>query len=114
MALKYELSNEIILATRQEFLFTKVAPVQSINYVVLLDFWLMLLFWIFISSYTIIYIFRRKIYFFECFYFSKYDMSLDVFGWEKGHQLSTHATVGDVYVRTYTISFIVFGKTFAL
>ena len=113
MALKYELSNEIILATRQEFLFTKVAPVQSINYVVLLDFWLMLLFWMFISSYTIIYIFRRKIYFSNAF-ISVNTMSLDVFGWEKGHQLSTHATVGDVYVRTYTISFIVFGKTFAL
>ena len=31
-------SNEAILATRQEFLFTKVFPVQTITDIVLLDF----------------------------------------------------------------------------
>ena len=31
-------SNETILATRQEFSFTKAAPVQSITDIVLLDF----------------------------------------------------------------------------
>ena len=31
-------SNETILANRQEFFFTKVTPVQSITDIVLLDF----------------------------------------------------------------------------
>ena len=31
-------SNEAILATRQEFFLTKVAPVQSMTDIVLLDF----------------------------------------------------------------------------
>ena len=51
MALKYgkqvdgrpTISNETILATRQEFFFTKVAPVQSITAILVLDFLLMLL-----------------------------------------------------------------------
>ena len=34
--------NETILATKQEFFFTKVAPVQSITDIVLLGFWLIL------------------------------------------------------------------------
>ena len=46
MALKYgklsrcrpAISNETILATRQEFFFTKVAPAQSITGIILLDF----------------------------------------------------------------------------
>ena len=42
-------SNETILATRQETFFTKVTPVQSITGILLLAFWLMLLSWIFIS-----------------------------------------------------------------
>ena len=42
-------SNETILATRQETFFTKVTPVQSITDILLLAFWLMLLSWIFIS-----------------------------------------------------------------
>ena len=37
------LINEAIQATRQEFFFTKVASVQSITDIALLDFWLMLL-----------------------------------------------------------------------
>ena len=45
-------SNKTILATRQEFFFTNVASVQCITDIVLLDFWLMLLSWMFISSYT--------------------------------------------------------------
>ena len=40
----------------------------------------------FLSSYTTIYIFRKEICFFECFYFSEYDirMSLYVFWLRKG------------------------------
>ena len=46
MALKYRkisrcrptVSNEIILATKQEFFFTKVAPAQSITDIVLFGF----------------------------------------------------------------------------
>ena len=91
---------ETILATRQEFFFTKVAPVQSITDIILFDFWLMLLSWMFISSYTAIYFFVKKFIFsnayisvntiVECLYMS--------FGWERGHQLSTHATDGGMGV----------------
>ena len=42
-------SNETILATRQETFFTKKTLVQSITDILLLAFWLMLLSWIFIS-----------------------------------------------------------------
>ena len=41
--------NETILATRQGFFFTKLAPVQSITGIVLLDFLLMLLTLMFIN-----------------------------------------------------------------
>ena len=84
-------SNETILATKQEFFFTKVAPVQSITDIVLLGFWLILLPWMFISSYTTIYFFVKSFFsnvyisvstIFECSYLS--------FGWEIGHSLSTH------------------------
>ena len=70
--------NETILATRQEFFFTKVAPVQSITGIVLLDFWLMLPSWMFVLFYTTIYFFVKKFIFsnvyisvntiFECLY----------------------------------------------
>ena len=70
MALKYKkrkcrpaVWNETILATRQEFFFTEVAPVQSITDIALLDFWLMLPYWTFISSYTTIYFFVKKFIF---------------------------------------------------
>ena len=89
-------SNRQELATSQEFFFTKVALVQSITDIVLLDFLLMLLSWIFISSYTTIYFFVKKIIFsnvyisvytiFECLYM--------FFGWERCDQLSTYATGG--------------------
>ena len=55
-------SNETILATRQEFLFTKVAK-QSIADIALLDFWIMLLSWMFNSSYTTIYFFVKILVF---------------------------------------------------
>ena len=76
-------SNENILATRQEFFLTKVAPMQSITDIVLLDFWLMLLYWMFISFYATI--FCNEIYFSECLHFNEYNiwMSLYVFLFEK-------------------------------
>ena len=120
-------SNETSLVTRQEFYFTNIATAQSINGIILLDFSLILLSWMFISCYTTIYVFVKKFIFsnvyvpvntmFEC---------LDMFfGWDRGNQLSTYATcwgtdgypkcvqlvtggrdlTSPVYVRTYTISF---------
>ena len=106
------ISNETFLGTRQEFFLTKVAPVQSVTDIVLLNFWLMLLSWMSISSYTTIYFFEKKFNFlnvyisvntiFECRYM--------FFGWERSHQLSTYAPGGKdpkclhVYVRTYIFS----------
>ena len=78
----FTVSNETILATKQEFFFTKVAPVQSITDIVILGFSLLLLPGMFISCYTIIYFFVNN-FFFECLYFSEYDipMFLFVFWW---------------------------------
>ena len=56
------ISNETILATKQEFFFTKVAPVQNITDIVLLGFWLILFPGMFISSYTTIYIFVNNFF----------------------------------------------------
>ena len=79
----------------QEFFFTKVAPIQNITDIVLLDFWLMLVSWMFVSPYTTTYFSVKKFIFsnvyisvntvFECLYM--------VFGWERGHQLCTYAAV---------------------
>ena len=55
-------SNETILATRQEFFFTKLTPVQSITDIVLLGFWLIQLPRLFISSYTTIYFFVKNLF----------------------------------------------------
>ena len=126
-------SNGTIPATGQEFFFAKVAPVQSITDIVLLDFWLMLLPWIIFSSYTIIYFFVKN------FFSSEVHMSVNTtfemfFCWERSHRLSTYATSGGwgiiqnayscvqgegrvrlhVYVRTCTISFHVLGSSFCL
>ena len=81
-------SNEIIPATRQNFFFTKVAPVQSITDIVLLIFWSIVLSWISVSSYTSIFFFVNK------FIFSNAYISVIFFGWERGHQLGTKAPVG--------------------
>ena len=88
-------SNETILATKQEFFFTKVAPVQSITDIVLLGFSLILLPGMFISYYTIIYFFVKN--FFSNVYISVntiFECSYLFFGWEIGHPLSTYATGG--------------------
>ena len=50
-----------IVASKQEFFFNKVAPVQSIADIVPLNFWLILL--PFISSCTTIYFFIKNIFF---------------------------------------------------
>ena len=54
--------KETILATEQEFLFTKVAPVQSITDIVLLGCLLILLPGMFISSYTTIHFFKKNFF----------------------------------------------------
>ena len=86
-------SNETILAAKQEFFLTKVAPVQSITDIALLGFWLILLPWMFISSYITIYFFGKK-------FFLNINISVNTileysyffFGWEIGHPLSMNAT----------------------
>ena len=65
----FTVSNETILATKQEFFFAKVAPVQSITDIVLLGFSLILLPWMFISYYIIIYFFVKN--FFWMFIFQR-------------------------------------------
>ena len=70
-------------------------------------FWLMLLSWFFISSYTTIYFFVKKFIFsnvcisvntiFESFYM--------FFGWERGHQLSTYATIGEIGYKMRTAAY---------
>ena len=47
------ISNQTILATRQELFFIKVAAAQSIIEVALLGFWLMLLSWMSISCFML-------------------------------------------------------------
>ena len=64
----FTVSNETILATKQEFLFTKVAPVESIIGIALLGFSLILLPGMFIFYYTIIYFFVNN-FFFRMFIF---------------------------------------------
>ena len=71
-------SNETILETDQDIVFTKVAPVQSITDIILLGFWLMLLPWMFVSYCTTIYFFVKN-FLFECLYFSEYDIRMFLF-----------------------------------
>ena len=84
-------SNENILVTRQKFFFRKVAPVQSITDIVLLDFWLVLPSWMFISFYTTIYFFVKKFIFSNVYIFVNaiFESLYIFFGWEREHQLST-------------------------
>ena len=63
------------LATKQELLFTKVAPVQNITAIALLDFSLILLPGMFVSYYTIIYFFVNNF-----LYFTEYDIPMFLFG----------------------------------
>ena len=89
-------SNETILAPKQEFFFTKETPAQSITDIVLLGFWLMLLPSMFISSYTTI-CFFVNIFFFSNVYISVntvFKCSYLCFGWEIAHPLSMYATGG--------------------
>ena len=86
-------SNETILATKQEFFFTKVAPVQSMTDIVPLGFWLLLL--PLNVCFILHYHFRKE--FFLNIYISVntiFECSYLFFGWEIGHPLSTYATGG--------------------
>ena len=58
-------SNKTILVTRQEFFFTKVTSADQGNLtdIVLLLFWLILVSWIFISSYIATYFLVKKFIF---------------------------------------------------
>ena len=88
-------SDETILATKLEFFFTKVVSVQSITDIVILNFWLILLPWMLISSYTAIYFFEKN--FFSNFYISVntiFECSYLFFGWEIGHLSSMYTTGG--------------------
>ena len=67
-----------ILATRQEFFFTKVASVQSITCIAILDFLLMLLSWMFTLSYTTIYFFVNK-FIFSNVYSSECNIRMSLF-----------------------------------
>ena len=116
-------SSKTILTTRQEFFFTKLTGFL-IN-AALLNVYFILHYHIFFAKeiYFNVYISLNTI--FECLYM--------FFGWERGHQLRTYATVGgikgaiqnaysyerggvtsNVYIRTYTISFHIFGSIFVL
>ena len=68
-------SNETILATKQEFFFTKAAPVQSITDIAILGF---LINTASLNVYFILHyhLFFRKDFFFECLYFSEYDIQI--------------------------------------
>ena len=74
----FTVSNEIVLAAKQEFFFTKVDHVQSIADIVLLGFSLILLPGMFISYCTIIYFFVKN-FFFERLYFSECDIRMLLF-----------------------------------
>ena len=90
------LSIKTNLANRRKFFFTRATLVQSITDIALLNFWLMLLSWMFISSYATIYSFCKKIYTFSSVYVSVntiFECLYLFIGWERSHQLSTHATV---------------------
>ena len=85
------ISNGTTLATKKEFFFTKVAPVQSITDIVLLGFLLILL--SFISPNTTIYFFVKNQFFFWMFIFQwiRYsNVVICFFRWEIGHPLSTY------------------------
>ena len=87
-----KVSNETIPATKLEFFFKKVTPVTD---TVILGFWLIILPWMFISSYTTIYFFIKI--FFSNVYISVnliFKCSYLLFGWEIGHPLSMYATGG--------------------
>ena len=71
-------SNGTVIATKQEFFFTKVAPLQSITDIVLLGFLLILLPFI-SSNITINFFVMNLIFFFECLCFSEYETRMLLF-----------------------------------
>ena len=92
--------NEIILATKQEF-FYKSSSRTNQDWHCIIRFFInaALLNVYFILCYFHHLFFRKEKCFFECLYFSEYDirMSLYVFfSWKRGHHLSTYATGGEM------------------
>ena len=111
-------SNETVLATKQEFFSTKVAPVQSsITDIVLLGFQLILLSWMFISCYT-------TIYFFVKYFFCNVHISVNTivkssylyFGLEIEHLLSTYAirVIEGVTQNVYTVQVLQVQKSWKI
>ena len=119
----------MIVATKQEVFFTKVAPVPRRIDIVLLDFSLLMLSSMFISFYTTIHFFQEK------FIFSNAYVSVNTifewlhrfFSWERGHQETKCATgevahpkyeqirkVGGCMMRLVCVFFHVFGSIFVL
>ena len=71
----FTVPNKTIVATKEEFFFTKVAPVKSITDIALLGFSLILLPGMFISYYTIICFFVKNFF----LYFSENDIRMFLF-----------------------------------
>ena len=90
-------SNEIILATRQEFFYTRVlSSRKKYNWHCVIAFLInaALLNVYFTLQYHLF--FRKETYFFECYYFSEYDIRMSLytfFGWKRDYQFSKYATV---------------------
>ena len=83
---------KLFLATKQEFFFIKVAPVQKHNCIIgfmintaLLNVYYILRYHLFL---------RKEIYFFECYISLNtiFECLYMTFDWESGHQSSTFAT----------------------
>ena len=89
-------SNETILATRNQVFFYKSSSLRSITDMILLGFWLILHPGMFISPYTTIYFFEKKI-FFSNVYISVntiFEYSYLYFCWEIDHPVSMYVTKG--------------------
>ena len=95
---RYAVSNETVsnIPATMQVLFTKTALVLRITDIVLLDFWLLLLPWMFISSYTTIYFSVKKLFY--LMFLSQWMRYSNVFVCffieNRGHQLSTYAAGG--------------------
>ena len=90
-------SSEINLATNQEFYLTKVATIQTINRIVLLDFSLIRIPNCLLHAalpFILPFIFDKKFLFSNVYVpVNTISQCLDMlFGWDRGNQLSTYAT----------------------
>ena len=89
-------SKETILATTQEFYFTKVAPVQGITDILLLVFWLILLPGMFSFILHCHLIFRKEFFILNVYISANtlFKWPCLSFGWEIDHPLSMYVTRG--------------------